>query len=210
MPAASKSGCTQPRDSAAAPFLPFCSWYGYTRCVSIFFLVEGALYYERDTKLSEPNAPNTPSLVTVGPNSGDDIVIMIFQSRQYYINNLYNSVTLVWLFIIKKSQVPRGVLTALRAASTVHGHARTTGELRHTARRRELRHSAHRRRATHVHVWSRRLMTRLTPPKLASQNPQPQEFQDPHIIEGVSGRDLFTGSPHNSMKGARCDIEQLF
>ena len=34
---------------------------------------------ERGTKFSEPkfNAPNTPSLVTVGPNSGDDIVIMI-------------------------------------------------------------------------------------------------------------------------------------
>ena len=39
-----------------------------------FFLVEGALYYmyERSTKFSEPNALNTPSLVTVGPNSGDD------------------------------------------------------------------------------------------------------------------------------------------
>ena len=41
------------------------------------FLVEGALYYERGTKLSEPNALNTPLLVTVGPNSGDDIVIMM-------------------------------------------------------------------------------------------------------------------------------------
>ena len=36
-----------------------------------------ALYHERDTQLSEPNALNTPSLVTVGPNSGDDIVTMM-------------------------------------------------------------------------------------------------------------------------------------
>ena len=45
--------------------------------LSVVFLVEGALYYERDTKFSEPNAPNNPSLVTVGPNSGDGIVIMM-------------------------------------------------------------------------------------------------------------------------------------
>ena len=47
------------------------------RIIRIMFLVEGALYYERGTKLSEPNALNTPLLVTVGPNSGDDIVIMM-------------------------------------------------------------------------------------------------------------------------------------
>ena len=32
------------------------------------------MYYERDTQLSEPNALNTPLLVTVGLNSGDDTV----------------------------------------------------------------------------------------------------------------------------------------
>ena len=32
---------------------------------------------ERGTKLSEPNALNTPSLVTIGPNSGDGIAIMM-------------------------------------------------------------------------------------------------------------------------------------
>ena len=48
-----------------------------TQNSQMFLEVEGALYYERDTKFSEPNALNTPSLVTVGPNSCDDIAIMM-------------------------------------------------------------------------------------------------------------------------------------
>ena len=47
-----------------------------------FFLVEGALYYERGTKLSEPNALNTPSLVTVVPNSGDSFFLV--EGALYY------------------------------------------------------------------------------------------------------------------------------
>ena len=35
------------------------------------------MYYGRDTKLSEPNALNTPSLATVRPNCGENTVIMM-------------------------------------------------------------------------------------------------------------------------------------
>ena len=56
--------------SYVTPFEGFCG--------SRFFLVEGALYYERGTKFSEPNALDQhSSLVTVVPNSGDGTVIMM-------------------------------------------------------------------------------------------------------------------------------------
>ena len=35
------------------------------------------VFEKRDTKFYEPMLLNTPLLITVGPNSGDDIVIML-------------------------------------------------------------------------------------------------------------------------------------